>query len=129
MRHREFGPRARRRRRAGFTIVEVLVAVMVLSIGVLGLAGAAAIVTRMMGSSEMQSDASTVASARFESLRGTRCPLAAGSASGAGITERWSVSQLGNAGYRMYEVVDSVRYQNRSGQRTQAYRSVVQCLP
>lgn len=120
---------ARARRRAGFTIVEVIVAVMILSVGVLGLAGAAAIVTRMMGTSEMQSDASTVAAARFETLRGTRCPLTAGSATSAGIGERWSVLQLGNAGYRMYEVVDSVTYQNRNGQRGQSYRSVVQCLP
>lgn len=130
MRHqRVHEKRARRQRRAGFTIVEVVVAVMILSVGVLGLAGAAAIVTRMMGASEMQSDASTVAAARFETLRGTRCPLASGSASSAGINERWTVQALGNAGYRMYEVMDSVTYQNRSGQRGKSYRSVVQCLP
>jgi prepilin-type N-terminal cleavage/methylation domain-containing protein len=129
MPHRVRKSRARPRRRAGFTIVEVLVAVMILSVGVLGLAGAAAIVTRMMGSAEMQSDASTVAAARFESLRGTRCPLATGSATGAGINERWAVSQIGNPSYRMYEVVDSVAYQSRNGQRSQSYRSIVQCLP
>lgn len=121
--------RMRRPRRAGFTIVEVVVAVMILSVGVLGLAGAAAIVTRMMGASEMQSDASTVAAARFEILRGTRCPLTSGTASNAGISERWTVQALGNAGYRMYEVMDSVTYQNRNGQRGKSYRSVVQCLP
>ena len=119
----------RRQRRAGFTIVEVVVAVMILSVGVLGLAGAAAIVTRMMGASEIQSDASTVAAARFEILRGTRCPLASGSASNAGINESWTVQALGNAGYRMYEVMDSVTYMNRDGQRGKSYRSVVQCLP
>jgi type IV pilus assembly protein PilV len=116
-------------RRAGFTIVEVLVAVMILSVGVLGLAGAAAVVTKMMGSSEMRSDASAVAGARFESLRSTRCPIVSGSAGGGGITERWSVAPIGTAAYRMYEVVDSVRYQSRDGLRSQAYRSVVQCLP
>ncbi len=121
--------RKRPRARAGFTIVEVVVAVMILSVGVLGLAGAAAIVTRMMGSSEMLSDASTVAAARFETLRGRRCPITSGAASGSGITERWTVAQLGNTGYRMYEVVDSVRYVSRDGYRSQSYRSVVQCLP
>lgn len=121
--------RARPRTRAGFTIVEVVVAVMILSVGVLGLAGAAAIVTRMMGSSEMRSDASTVAAARFEALRGSRCPISSGAASGAGISETWSVTQLGNPGYRMYEVVDSVSYLSRDGSRSQSYRSVVQCLP
>lgn len=121
--------RAIARGRAGFTIVEVVVAVMILVVGVLGLAGAAAIVTRMMGSSEMRSDASNVAAARFELLRSTRCPITSGSASSAGITERWSVTQLGSPAYRMYEVVDSVRYTSRDGQRSQTYRSVVQCQP
>lgn len=131
MRHQRVRARhaPRRRRRAGFTIVEVVVAVIILSVGVLGLAGAAAIVTRMMGTSEMRSDASTVASARFEVLRGTRCPLSSGAATSAGINERWSAAQLGNPAYRMYEVVDSVSYQSRDGQRAQTYRSVVQCLP
>jgi Tfp pilus assembly protein PilV len=102
---------------------------MVLSIGVLGLASTAAVVTRMMGTAEMQSDASTIAASRFESLRGTRCPLTTGSATGAGISESWAVSPIGNPGYRMYEVVDSVAYQSRNGQRSQSYRSIVQCLP
>ena len=116
-------------RRAGVTIIEVIVAVMVLTIGVLGLAGSAAIVTRMMGSAEIQSDAASVAASRFETLRGTRCPVASGSASSGGIAERWSAVQLGNPAYRMYDVVDTVRYSSRNGQRTQAYRSVVHCLP
>ena len=115
--------------RAGFTIVEVIAAIMILTVGVLGLASAAATVTRMMGTAEVQSDAAAIAAARFETLRGTRCPVASGSASGAGITERWAVSQLGNAGFRMYQVTDTVQYRNRRGLRTQAYQSVVQCLP
>ncbi|MDQ3696939.1 MAG: prepilin-type N-terminal cleavage/methylation domain-containing protein [Gemmatimonadota bacterium] len=115
--------------RAGFTVVEVIVAIMILTVGVLGLASTAATVTRMMGSAEIESDAATIATARFETLRATRCPVASGSASGAGISERWVVSQMGNAAFRMYQVVDTVQYRNRRGLRTQAYRSVVQCLP
>lgn len=120
---------AARTRRAGFTIIEVIVAVMILTVGVLGLAGSAAIVTRMMGSAEIQSDAAAIAATRFERLRATRCPVTAGSATSAGISERWTATALGGAAYRMYDVVDSVRFNSRNGQRTQAYRSVVQCLP
>ena len=115
--------------RAGFTIVEVIAAIMILTVGVLGLASAAATVTRMMGTAEVQSDAAAIAAARFETLRATRCPVVNGSASGAGINERWAVSQLGNASFRMYQVTDTVQYRNRRGLRTQAYQSVVQCLP
>lgn len=126
---RRTGLQARSRARAGFTIIEVIVAVMILTVGVLGLAGAAAIVTRTMGTAEVQSDAAAIAATRFETLRATRCPVVNGSASGAGITERWAVSQLGNAAFRMYQVIDTVQYTGRQGVRTQAYRSVVQCLP
>lgn len=121
--------RARRRRRAGFTIIEVIAAIMMLTIGVLGLAGAAAIVTRMMGSAEVQSDAAAIAAARFETLRGTRCPITAGSKTTAGVSERWTATQMGGNAYRMYDVVDSVRYRTHGGVRTNAYQSVVQCLP
>jgi Tfp pilus assembly protein PilV len=121
--------RSRARRRSGFTIIEVIAAVMMLTIGVLGLAGAAAIVTRMMGSAEVQSDAAAIAAARFETLRGTRCPITSGSATTAGVSERWSATQIGGNAYRMYDVVDSVRYRSHGGTRANAYRSVVQCLP
>ena len=117
------------RRRSGFTVIEVIVAIMVLTVGVLGLAGAAAIVTRMMASAEVQSDAAAVAAARFERLRGSRCPVASGSVSSAGINERWASVQMGNPSYRMYDVVDTVRFTRRGVQREQAYRSVVKCLP
>jgi prepilin-type N-terminal cleavage/methylation domain-containing protein len=120
---------ARGQPRAGFTIVEVIVAIMILTVGVLGLAGASAVVTRMMGSAEVQSDAASIAATRFETLRGTRCPVASGSVTAGGITERWSATQLGSPAFRMYDVVDSVTYRSRKGQRAQSYRSVVQCLP
>lgn len=120
---------SRRRGRAGFTIIEVMVAVMILAVGVLGLAGASAIVTRMMGTSEAQSDAAVVASARFEILRGTRCPVTNGTVTSAGITERWNATARGNPTHRLYDVVDSVRFSGRRGVRTQAYESVVKCLP
>jgi type IV pilus assembly protein PilV len=127
---RRRNPRSAGRKRTGFTIIEVIVAVMVLTVGVLGLAGAAAIVTRMMGSAEIQSDAAVVAAARFEQLRGTRCPITSGAVTvSSGISERWTATQVGAAPFRMYDVVDSVRYRSRGGQRAQAYRSMVQCLP
>jgi prepilin-type N-terminal cleavage/methylation domain-containing protein len=120
---------SRRRSRAGFTIVEVIVAILVLTVGVLGFAGSAAIVTRMMASAEVQSDAANIASARFERLRGGRCPVANGTMTADNITERWAGVQMGGANHRMYEVVDTVQFTRRGVQRQQAYRSVVKCLP
>jgi prepilin-type N-terminal cleavage/methylation domain-containing protein len=116
--------------RRGFTIVEVVVAMLILTIGVLGLAGTAASVTRMMGSSEIQSDATNVALSRFEVLRGGRCPVVSGSNTSAGITERWTVlGAVGAANLNLYDVVDTVSFRTTSGSRPQGYRSVVQCQP
>ncbi|HET6345602.1 MAG TPA: prepilin-type N-terminal cleavage/methylation domain-containing protein, partial [Myxococcota bacterium] len=58
-----------RQARAGFTLVEVLVAVVVLGIGVLALVGSSAMVTRMIGRGQMGTRAAQVASKRLDSLR------------------------------------------------------------
>ena len=57
------------RDRRGFTIVETLVAVIILSIGVLALASTVGGITRMMSSGQQKTRASTVAASILDSLR------------------------------------------------------------
>jgi type IV pilus modification protein PilV len=57
------------RNRGGFTIVETLVAVIVLSIGVLALASTVGGITRMMSSGQQKTRAATVAASILDSLR------------------------------------------------------------
>ena len=87
--------------RAGFTIIEVIVAILILTIGVLALAGTAAVVTRQMAWGNRQTVASTIAQARFDSLSSVRCStLAANGATTTGtttlrsgqVTETWQVT-------------------------------------
>lgn len=120
-----------RRARRGFTIVEVMVAVLVMSVGILGLAGASAVVTRLLDRGDQQTAAAMTAQRRFERLRATRCPLASGSATVSGVTEKWVViGQVGSPGSRMYDVVDSVSNKVRGKVKPAfANRSVVRCLP
>ena len=134
-RPRRPGARTRRRwaarARRGLTIVELMAAVVILSIGVLGLAGTSTLVTRMMGQAEQHTDAASAAQTRFERLRGTRCPATSGSAASP-MTERWVVSgPVGPANLRLYEVVDTVTIKTRTKARTQkqVFRSIVRCLP
>jgi Tfp pilus assembly protein PilV len=54
-------PAARLRARDGFTIVEIIVAIMILSVGVLGLAATAAVVQKQMASGERQAAAAAIA--------------------------------------------------------------------
>ena len=112
---------------AGFTIVELMVAVMVLSIGVLGLASTAAVVLRLIGGGAQQTRVSEIAQSRFESLRARRCAqVTGGYASSRGVREVWTVSVIDQT---TFDVVDTLRYNTRDGVKVQAYRSAVRCQP
>jgi len=62
-----------RRSEAGFTIIEVIIAIMVLTVGLLGLVTTAALVTRMIARGQRSAVASTFAAQRMERLRIAAC--------------------------------------------------------
>jgi type IV pilus modification protein PilV len=110
--------------RAGFTIVEVMIAMLVLSLGLLAMAGTATMVQRQMGSAQQQSLAAFAAEARFEQLRSVNCQsIAAGSATTRTVAEAWVKKDT----TRAVIVTDSVRYTTRDGQRLQVYQTTVPC--
>lgn len=83
----------------GFSLIEILVALTILSVGLLGLAGASATVTRLLGDGRWSTVASSHASERIELLRAAAgdsasCgSLSAGSATlPGGLLERWTIS-------------------------------------
>jgi prepilin-type N-terminal cleavage/methylation domain-containing protein len=57
------------RSRGGFTIVEVLIAIIMLSIGVLALASSSGTITRMMHDGRSRTDLAAVAQSVLDSLR------------------------------------------------------------
>lgn len=119
----------RRRPRKGFTIIEIIIAIVIMVVGVLGLASTAAVVARLIGGGAQLTLAANVAQSRFEILRSTRCAdIANGSAdSGRGVTEQWRVTQVKPD---LFEVDVAVQYTTTSGPKTpQAYRSHVSCRP
>jgi prepilin-type N-terminal cleavage/methylation domain-containing protein len=94
-----------KRSRRGLTLVEVLIAVVVLAVGLLAVTGSSAMVTRMIGRGKVETEAALHAARRMELLRAAaastspRC-LANGFKSGGpvlsgGLTESWSVSPAG----------------------------------
>ncbi|MGH7607773.1 MAG: type IV pilus modification PilV family protein, partial [Gemmatimonadales bacterium] len=56
-----------------FTLVEVMIAIMVLTVGILGLVSTAALVTRMIGRGHRSAVATTFATHRMERLRNAAC--------------------------------------------------------
>ncbi|NUO63289.1 MAG: prepilin-type N-terminal cleavage/methylation domain-containing protein [Gemmatimonadaceae bacterium] len=111
--------------RGGFTIVELMVAMMVFGIGVLGLAATTATVTRLMGSASRQTLAAAIAQSRIEKLRGTACAsLASGSDTVRGITSTWTVTTA----TRGVSISETVSFPTARGTtRTRVYNTMITC--
>jgi prepilin-type N-terminal cleavage/methylation domain-containing protein len=111
----------------GYTIIELLVAMMVLAVGMLGLAATAVAVARLSGGGMRQTIAAAVARSRFELLRSGGCArVSSGAAVIRGVHESWTARARG---VRVFEVTDSVRFVASSARReeTQTFRSLVRC--
>lgn len=102
----------------GFTLVEVLIAIVLLTIGVMALVGSSAMVTRMIGRGRTGTYVAQKASSRFDKLRqiaaGTSPACGSGSfVSGtstdavAHTTETWTVPTTGNS--RLVTVIVSYK--------------------
>jgi len=114
----------------GFTLIEVLIAVVILSVGVLGMVGSAGLASRMIGQGKRNTQAALVAMQRMETLRGQalatnpRCTgLASGTATTTGVTETWTVTGAGRS--RRIRLI--VRYQTNRGLATDTVNTVVGC--
>jgi Tfp pilus assembly protein FimT len=119
----------------GVTVVEVLVAVMVLTVGVLALVGSFAGMSRMIGRGGRATIAAEVAAGRLEELRriahSTSPPCTApewrsGSALESGIAERWQVVDESGPARRVQLVVS---YHTPAGVVTDTSMTAVLCEP
>jgi prepilin-type N-terminal cleavage/methylation domain-containing protein len=127
--------RAARRRRVGFTLMELLVAIVILAIGLLGLAATSGTVMRLIGGGSHQTVAANVALARFEQLRGLSCGrIQGGSATSRNVQETWTVTPVGPvAAPTAMDVTLTITYQTSmrrggSSSRRQTYRSQIVCI-
>jgi type II secretion system protein I len=110
--------------RAGFTLVELMVAMIIFAMGILAMASTASVVVRQMGDSGRMSIAATVAQSRIEQLYAGDCRTAqTGSATTSGVTESWTVTPATRSA--VFSV--TVTYVARRGARSQTYESTVSC--
>lgn len=117
----------------GFSIVEILVAIIILTIGLLALAQSSGAVTTMIGRGKQDTQAAAAAQQVLERLRQEaaattpKCTsLASGSQSGPqpGMTVTWTVSGANDS--RTVEV--TVTYRVGRGSRTETIRNVLGCV-
>ena len=126
--------RARPTDRQGFTLVELIVAIIILSVGVLGLASTAAVVTRQIGGGAQQTRAAALAQTRFEELRSIPCadyslPFTGTSESG-GFSESWAVTDFvgsTNTAAPGRIFTDSVFYEANGKDQVRVFRSMRTC--
>jgi prepilin-type N-terminal cleavage/methylation domain-containing protein len=106
-RHR---PRVGARTRRGFSIVELIVAMMLVAVGLLSLVGANTVFVRRRNEARQRLAAVAAAANRVARLSSSACLPANGMATGAfGISERWSVVLRGGANATR-EIADSVLF-------------------
>lgn len=112
------------RARAGFTLAELLVALMVFSVGALAMVATSANVMTLITASKNRALAAAVADSRFERLRSQPCSAhRSDSASTRGVTEAWDVVKLAKAD----DVTVRVSFVANHRTQSRIYRSFLVC--
>ncbi|HEV8234851.1 MAG TPA: prepilin-type N-terminal cleavage/methylation domain-containing protein [Gemmatimonadaceae bacterium] len=124
MRRLTSSPKKALRARAGFTLAELLVALMVFSVGALAMTATAANVITLMTASKNRTQAADVAEARFEKMRAQACAShTSDSTVTEGVAESWQTVSLARAD----DVTVRVRFMSNRRQNTRIYRSFLSC--
>ncbi len=113
----------------GFTLVELTIAVTLFTIGVLGMLGVTAGITRLLGMGDRIATASFYAQERLETARNTPCAaLISGSETRGGIYGlAWSVAPMFGGNAQRVEVL--VAYPSRLGvTRVDTLGTSISCL-
>lgn len=117
----------RSRGRPGLTVVEVLVALMLVAVGMLGMAGTAAVALRSATESAGRRAAAHRTATRLSLLEAQGCAKAASGAavdSLAQVTEHWTVASPA-AGF--VAVTDTLTWMSSRGKRTLGIESAFPC--
>ena len=119
--------------RRGLTLLEILVAIVVLGVGIAALVGTSGLTSRMLGAAKVETRAAQAASTRMEALRlaaqstSPRCTspdfASGGPVLAGGMTESWVVAPGGKA--RRVRVI--VTYLTVKGTRTAELETSLSC--
>lgn len=110
----------------GFTIIEVLIAVVLLTVGVLAMVTTAAQTTRMITQGQIDTEATALAARQFEVLRSGPCPAdgAAGDTIMGPFSLKWTAAQMGSTGR---SVTVEVMQPTMRGPATRSYSTTLFC--
>ncbi len=116
--------------RSGVTLVELIVAMSILSMGLLAIVGTSSAIARGLGEARSDNMAAIVAQSRFEEVAGSLCTGMTldqtKTVTSRGVTEKYIVQ---NGGNNTLLVTDSISWQTRRGTRRQAFQILLPCRP
>ena len=127
---RRAGLRSSAGRRSGFTLIELVVAITVLTVGILGFVACSGFLTRALSSASSDTVAAVYGQSSIEELAGTACatlPLnVVTETRSRGITRRSRITDNGN---NTRAVLDSLSWRTRGVQRRATLRTILPCRP
>jgi type II secretory pathway component PulJ len=109
---------------SGYTLIEVVVALMLFTVGGLALAASSAVIARGMAANATRERAGRIASSALELLESECRTAADGREYFQQIESEWSVARVDS--FRV-TLVESVRYMSPNGMRVDTYRVTVPC--
>ena len=111
----------------GFSMAEVMIAMVILTVGVLGIAASSAAITKMTAEGGRGGGSAAVAESRIESLNATPCAnlTATGSATTGKYTESWTITSAN----LLRTITETVSYPYGRGTRTSTYVAYISCAP
>ena len=122
---------SRRQRRSasrdGMTLIELMVAIILLGVGMLGLAGLSVGVAKQQRGGSLQETAALIVQSRLDSLASIQCAALApsGSQSGVATTQKVRESWVITDGNDIKTIFDTVTFSGRT--KALVYKSVIPC--
>ena len=113
------------RARAGFTLVEVLLAVFLIDVGLLALVASSAVLIRETNALRLRNAALRAATNRLQQLGSSPCrPVTGGATTADGIREDWAVTVQTS---RVLDIRDSVSFVLGTTTRSVVLRTRLPC--
>jgi Tfp pilus assembly protein PilV len=113
-----------RLRRAGFTLIEVLLAVVLIDVGLLALVAGSAVLMRQAAEVRARFNALRAANNRIQALAVGPCASTVGSSEAGDVSEHWTVAVQPN---RVREVRDSIAFKAAGTDRSVSLLTRLPC--
>jgi len=113
-----------KRRDSGYTLIEIVVALVVFTTGALGLAAGSAIVAREMSTNAVRAEAARLATSRHEIVESACRAAQSGSETRGPVTSTWTVSRPDSSRVRL---AGTVSYPVARGTRSDRYSASIGC--